>query len=281
MLETHRLPEGNRLIVEKIGHPAVYMDNWALNDFSASDTRKARFVSAMKRTGGTLRISVSNVVELLKQSDQTQINMILHLLDNVDTGFINLNFNEVITREDQIAAGAKHGQNPSQEFSLIHAHLLALGWPEHWSVSGIVNHGLKNSANKVFVDSYDSFANRMKKFLDRVRADTDYMNKSLARSRTSRRTGARYCTATRELVVRSLDFILQNKDMDMPAKEWHDLYHTVVPVAYCDIVFIDGRWAEFVSQCGLKPPTVAHVFSRRSIEHGIQAIEEWAVVNGE
>ena len=275
MFEKRELTDGTRLLVEIIGRPTVYMDHWALNDFATIDKLRSRFVSGMKRTGGTLRISVSNIVELLKQSDQAQVNDILYLLNNVDTGFINLDFNEVIAREDQLIAGAQARQNPSEEITLIYTYLLALNWPEHWSVSDVVRHGLTNSDNKVFVGSYDSFANRMKGFLDKTRANIDYMKKSLARFRSSRRTNAQYCKATRELISHSLDFILQNKNMAMPAKEWHDLYHTIVPVAYCDIVFLDGRWAGFVSQCGLKPPTIACVFSRRCIEDGIQAIEGW------
>lgn len=275
MFQRHTIADGAQLLVEVLSRPTVYMDNWALNDFATTAMLRSRFVAGMKRTNGTLRISISNIVELLKQSDQGQITEVLRFLDSIDTGFINLDFKEVIDKENQIVAGAMDRLNPSQEISLIHTHLLAHGWPEHWSVSDVVRHSLGNNENKVFADSFDSLATRMKEFLERTRANPDYMKKSLSRFRSSRQRDAQYCTATRELMVHSLDFILQNKEMAMPAKEWHDPYHTIVPVAYCDIVFLDGRWAGFVSQCGLKPPHIARVFSKRNIEEGVQAVEEW------
>jgi hypothetical protein len=61
--------------------------------------------------------------------------------------------------------------------------------------------------------------------------------------------------------------------MNMPANEWHDLNHTIVPVAYCDIVFLDGRWATFVSQSGFKSPAIAAVF--KNLDAGMDAIEGW------
>jgi len=199
----------------------------------------------------------------------------VRLIGAVDTGFINVNFGDVIRRENQLLIDAAHCRDPSLELTLIHAFLLALGRPEKWSVRDVVRHVLANSDNRVFVQSYDSFADKMKAFFSAHRADPEYVKKSLARSRSERREKPKCCTATRELVTYSFDFIIQNRGMNMPAKEWHDVYHTIVPVAYCDIVFLDGRWANFVSQSGLKPPAIGAVFTKSSLAAGIDAIGDW------
>lgn len=275
MFENRRLTDGTRLLIETLGRPTVYLDNWALNDLAIANTLCSRFVSAMTSKAGTLRISVSNIVELLKQTDIAQIEQILHVIDAVDTGFIDLNFEDVIQRENQLLNGTGNCQNPSQQCTVLHDSLVALGWPEVWSVSDVVRHVLANSDNRAFVQSYDSFADKMETFISAHRTNPEYMKKSHDRSRSGRQEKPKYCTATRELVTRSFDFILQNKGMSMPGKEWHDLYHTIVPVAYCDIVFLDGRWADFVSQSGLKPPAIAAVFKKQSLDAGMDAIEGW------
>lgn len=275
MFENRRLTDGTHLLIETFGQPTVYLDNWALNDIATENTLCSRFVSSLTSKSGTLRISSSNIVELLKQTDSAQIEQILHLIDAVDTGFINSNFEDVIQRENQLLIGAGDRQNPSQEFAVLHDSLAALNWPEAWSVSDVVRGILASSDNRVFVQSYDSFADKMKAFFSAQLADPGYVKKSLARSPSGRRGNPKYCTATRELVAHSFDFIVQNKGMNMPGKEWHDVYHTIVPVAYCDIVFLDGRWADFVSQSGLKPPAIAAVFTKRSLDAGMDAIEGW------
>jgi hypothetical protein len=275
MFETTKLDDGTSLLVETFGRPIVYLDNWALNDIATESTLCSRFTSAMTSKAGTLRISVSNTVELLKQTDAHQIEQILRLIDAVDTGFININFQEVIMRENQIVTGIGNGQNPSEDLATIKTFLLALNWPKSWTISDIVRHVLSSNDNMVFVQSYDSFADRMDTFIRGVRTDDKYMKKSCARSRAARREKPKYGAATRELASRSFDFIFQNKEMKMPGKEWHDLYHTIVPTAYCDIVFLDRRWATFVSQSGLTLPAIAEVFSRQSLEAGIAAIEMW------
>jgi len=263
------------LLTETLGQPTVYLDNWALNDIATANALCSRFVSAMTRKSGTLRISVSNIVELLKQTDSAQVKQILHLIDAVDTGFINVNFGEVIRQENRLLIDPTECENPSREFTVIYNYLLALQWPEVWSIADIVQHVLANSDNRVFLQSYGSFADKMKAFFSVHRANPEYMKKEVARSYSGRQQKPKYCTATRELVTHSFDFIIQNREMNMPAKEWHDLYHTIVPVAYCDIVFVDGRWADFVSQSGLKPPAIAAVFKKQSLDAGMDAIEGW------
>lgn len=200
----------------------------------------------------------------------------MHFIDAVDAGFININFEDVIQRENQLVIAEGCGEDASQELIVVQAFLLALNWPEVWTISDVVRHALFNNDNRVFVQSYNSFADHIVAFINAVRADSEYMKKSLSRSCSARREKPKYCTATRELWTRCFDFMPQNRTMNMPGKEWHDVFHTIVPVAYCNIAFLDGHWETFVSQSGLKPPAIAEVFTKRSLEAGIDAVEGWA-----
>ena len=240
MFIKQQLNDGRSVLIEKVGRPIVYLDNWAINDIALNPTFRQRFTSIMKNRKGTLRISVSNIVELLKQTDQKQIESILSLIDSVDAGLINTNFQEVIALENGMLNG-EVDENPSNHLDLIYVYLLAQNWPESWTISDFVRSVLENSSGKHFSESWDNFAKKMKSYLDAVRSDNKYTNKSKTRSIMTRKAGKKHDRATRELFQLGFDFVLQNPDMTMSSNEWHDFFHSIVPVAYCDIVLLDPK----------------------------------------
>ena len=81
-------------------------------------------------------------------------------------------------------------------------------------------------------------------------------------------------TATRVLADLAYGFIIRNTSMSMPGKEWLDLLHTIVPVAYCSHVLLDKRWASFVEQCGLEQSYVASVFRQKQVPLFLKALED-------
>ncbi len=265
MFTKHQLDDGRELLIEKMGRPIVYLDNWAINDISLNLSFRQRFIDIMKNRQGTLRISVSNIVELLKQTDTEQIEFILNLIDSVDAGLINTNFQEVITIENKILVNGVD-ENPSNHLDLIYIYLLAQNWPEQWSVSEFVRSVLENSSEKQFTESWDQFAKRMESFLNAVRTEKGYIEKSKTRSAATRRAGKKYDRGTRELFQLGFDFVVQNQDMTMSSNEWHDFFHLIVPVAYCDIVLLDKRWTTFVSQTKFSYPDIAFVFNHNTMK---------------
>lgn len=268
----HRLDNGRDLLIEKMGRPIVYLDNWAINDISLNLTFKQRFIDIMTNRQGTLRISVSNIVELLKQTDTEQIGTILDLINSVDASLINTNFEEVITIENQILVNG-FGENPSNHLELLLTYLMAQNWPEQWSISEFIRSILENSSGAQFVESWDQFAKRMEIFLNDVRAKKGYIEKSKNRSIATRKAGKKYDRGTRELFQLGFDFVMQNQDMTMSSNEWHDFFHLIVPVAYCDIVLLDKRWSTFISQTSFKYPDIAFVFNRKTIEDFFHKLE--------
>jgi len=269
-----KLGDGREVLIEKMGRPIVYLDNWAINDISLNPSFRQRFIDIMKSRQGTLRISVSNIVELLKQTDTEQIESILSLIDSVDAGLINTNFQEVITNEKKIIVNDV-GENPSNHLDLIYIYLLAQNWPEHWSVSEFIRSVLKNSSENQFTESWDQFAKRMESFLNAVRSGKGQLEKSKSRSAATRRAGKKYDRGTRELFQLGFDFVVQNQDMTMSSNEWHDFFHLIVPVAYCDIVLLDKRWTTFVSQTKFSYPDIAFVFNRKTIEGFFHKLEKF------
>ena len=272
MFIKHQLDDGRELLIEKMGRPIVYLDNWAINDISLNLSFRQRFIDIMKSRKGTLRISVSNIVELLKQTDKKQIESIFKLIDSVDAGLINTNFQEVITIENNILVESVD-DNPSNHLDLIYVYLLAQNWPESWTISGFIRSVLENSSEKHFTESWDQFAKKMESFLNAVRSEKEYNKKSKTRSAATRKAGKKYDRATRELFQLGFDFVVQHHDMIMSSNEWHDFFHLIVPVAYCDIVLLDKRWTTFVSQTKYTYPDIAFVFNRKSMEDFFNKLE--------
>lgn len=275
MFIKYQLDDGRNLLIEQLRQPIVYLDNWALNDISLDSSFRQRFIGIMKDRKGTLRLSVSNLVELLKQSDQNQIGSILSMIDSVDAGFINTNFVDVINLENGVLRGEVE-ENPSHQIDLIYTYLLAQNWPESWTISNVVSSVLKNSSGQHFSESWDQFAEKMKNFLGVVRSDNKYIIKSRARSTSTRKKGKKFDRATRELFQLGFDFVLQNPAMTMSSNEWHDFFHSIVPVAYCDIVLLDKRWTTFVSQTKLTFPDIAFAFNRKSMDVFFNTLETFS-----
>ena len=55
--------------------------------------------------------------------------------------------------------------------------------------------------------------------------------------------------------------------------EWMDLFHVIVPVAYCDVVLIDKRWKTFIAQTGFSCPQIAKVFDNSLLNDFFLQIE--------
>lgn len=265
MFAKEPLGNGRALLVESLGRPIVYLDNWALNDIALDVACRDRFVSTLNGRKGTLRLSISNLIELMKQTDRRQIDTILQMIDSVDAGFINTNFVDVINRENALLRGEAAG-NPSQELTLVQTHLLAQNWPETWAMSDVIRTALDCTSGTQMRERWDQFSIRMEGFLGAVRKDRHYMSKSKARTRETRNKGKDHDRPTRELFVLGFDFILQNESMKMNSNEWHDFFHAIVPVSYCDIVLLDKRWATFLYQTDLQFPDAAFVFDKKSID---------------
>ena len=182
---------------------------------------------------------------------------------------------EVIIKEDQLIANPSITYNPSEEIGLIHAHLMSRNWPSKWRISDIISTVIKEASVQEMRDRDILFTNKINKLIDSARKDPRYLEKVANQFRRIKIKGQKYDTATRELVIMANYFIIRNVNMKMSKiSEWNDLFHVIVPVAYCDIVLIDRRWKSFVSQTGLKSPDIAMVFDSRSIEDFFNQLEE-------
>jgi hypothetical protein len=266
------LENGRRKLSEIFRRPMVYLDHWALNELALCDAYRQRFTGILNNRGGMLRISAYSIRELANQRDKNQIDAILSFLDEVDTGFINIHPTQVIERENQILAGNHTVGNPSADLDIIDIYLTAMNNPPTWSISEIAKTCLDNTDESSFCS--EDFLTKVTSTTGKARQDkitTDRMKKHFTKLRS---VGQQYCAATRELLEMVIAFVINNQSMKMKdLSEWNDIFHLIVPVAYCDIVLLDKRWNAFVKQTGLTAPGIAYVYDKRAFEDFFTTLE--------
>jgi hypothetical protein len=264
-------------IQEHLRSPMVYLDHWALNDLALDGNLRARFVDTMAKKGGTFRLSVFNMIELSKQTDASQVNSILAMMDSMpDCGLINIDPRDVIKKENALISDASLRLNPSAEMDLVAAHVMAQNYPTEWHVSDIIRKVIPELPSTHLSESNAEFLKEMERLLGIGRSDDDHLRTASKRFKRLKDNGPKYQRPTRELFTMALDFVMRNKRMKMTQySEWTDLFHVIVPVSYCDLVMIDRRWKSFVAQTGFSYPQIAMVFDKRSTNSFFQTIETW------
>lgn len=274
-----RIDHGNGKIEiqEHFRSPMVYLDHWALNDFSMNETLRGRFIKVMARNGGTFRLSVFNMLELSRQGDSAQVNRILEMIDSIpDCGLINIDPREVIEKENALILDPSLKLNPSAEIDIVAAHVMAQSYPTEWHISDILRKAIRDLPSTRLSESNADFLKDMNRLLGIARGDKDHLHRASKRFQRLKEYGPKYQAATRELFTMALDFVMRNTQMKMAQySEWTDLFHVVVPVCYCDLVMVDKRWRSFVAQTGFSYPHIAMVFDKRSCDSFFQAIETW------
>lgn len=267
----------NRLeLQEHFKRPTVYLDHWALNIVSADAALRDKFVTLMNGNGGTFRLSISNIVEMGSQGDKSQVYAILDMIQNIgDCGLINIDPAQVIRIENSLLSNPLLRFNPSAELGLIEAFLMAHNYPEKWHVSELIRSVLPSLPSKNIARNSAEFLKDMQSLLEIGRGDEKHFSNATVRFRAIKTQGPQYQTATRELWQMANAFIMRNRDMKMSKhSEWMDLFHVIVPVAYCDVVLIDKRWKTFIAQTGFTYPQIAKVYDNKSLHDFFQQIEK-------
>jgi len=257
--------------------PTVYLDNWALNLLSGDHTPAGRFTYLLNELGGTLIISIINILEIVGRSDKKQVSDILRFVDWVDGAFIDIDPARVIKREDKF----RHiDKSVSQTSPCADLNMLSVLADVHnplkpFKISEVVLGLQKEIKDDRYVFQED-FERELYPRIRKARNDTAALLKAKNRFRNKSKRIRTEFPYTEDLLGRCIDFIVINEAMKMPDKEWRDVFHVVVPVAYCDFVLIDSRWIAFVRSTGLKSPEIAKVYGQSELQDFLNELEEFS-----
>ena len=273
-----KIVRGNDIeIRENFNSPTIYLDHWTLREISSNIELRNKFVDLMNSKGGTLRISIYNMVELTRQADITQVSSIISLINDIlDCGLINVDPRDVVNKENMLISSPSLMFNPSAETDIVANYLMSKNYPDSWHVSEIIKGIIDELPSEKLAANSVNFVEDMQKLLSNRRGNRNDLHESRKRFNKQKVDQPKYQAATRELFQLAIDFVVINSNMKMTKySEWIDMFHVIVPFAYCDMVLTDKRWKTFISQTGMFHPAIAKVFDKRTLDDFFKEIESW------
>ena len=222
--------------------------------------------------------SVVTFVELASLEDEKQIEAITKVMESFDYGFTEANPSRVIIREQKLEipeGGAFIHLNPCCDVELIKSFFSNVMDPlKPFQISSILTQLREEGTS----GRYKEMGQRLGSITQIVlkarkdpaviaRAKKRHLKKELQRKKSP---------YTQDIYNLALDFSVVNETMKMTSTEWMDLLHTVVPVAYMDLVLLDKRWCHFIRRVfPLTYPDIARVFSQRELDDFFAALSSF------
>ena len=220
-------------------NPTVYLDLWALMDFALEDSLGNRFIQALVGRGGTLALSWIHFVELSQLSDQSQAMRIATFLQRMAPHmfFIEVIPKSVIERENSILQSGKviapHADDRFLKAFLVHRRK---------SVDPLsVAEFLRGFQQEKVVEMCQSFMAELKEVVESSRQRAQ-QNPVLGARIKEVPLGHHIQHATRYIDVEAGRYLVRDR-INMSSQDWRDYFHMIIPLAYCDVLLLDRRWA--------------------------------------
>lgn len=259
--------------------PTVYLDTWALFDFIENDRLANKFIKILNNLGGTLMLSIMSVLESVGLKNQKQFQCLCDLIDSLgidQVALLDFNFMRVITKEKiyKKIRGPFLEISPAIDCGLLDSFIRIHKPEKPLKVSEIFlayRQDLENG--KVLEENWEQ---SLFPIIVRARNNINALSNAKKRFR-KRKEKANTCKfpCTEFLWESCIDYIAINENMKMPDKEWRDIFHTIVPVAYCDFVLVDKKWLNFIKSTGLEYPQIAKVYTQRNLGEFLKDLENW------
>jgi hypothetical protein len=258
-------------------HPAVYLDHWAIRKIAEKPELAMRFTAALKACQGTWAVSLLNLMEFIKMTDENQAAQFEELLEQAlpNVFFIDFNALDVIDRERMIIEGGSRNA-PYGDVSLLDAFAkMTPETPRPFTAKNLVTVIVQRRADlqKGLVSLNDTIISRTQRMQEQMLVDKQF-NKAVKGSQEVAKH-QRTWLFLREILGR----LLIDRRKPMTANDAMDLFHAIVPVAYCDFVLLDAAWAERVKVVTgrLKKYKTevksAKVFSEKGLAHFFECLE--------
>jgi len=242
--------------------PTVYLDHWALRMFSESQALSDRLTAALKQRNGTLALSWLNLAEFTKVADEGQASIAEALLEKIlpNIFFLEVDFGEVIRREDNLLADGKVIP-PHFDFDLL--RMFSQMKPN--SLNPFSAHGLFKIIQGQVSTRFDGLADTGVGRIEALRAK--YAGTSAVKRLPS---GPPIQRGTRFIFRELVRALIMDKGTKITRNQVIDSFHAVVPIAYCDFVLLDKYWEAQIDRvrsrfgkAGMAVPT-ARVFSAKA-----------------
>lgn len=264
------------LITQVNTEPSVYLDHWALRQFSATQVLGDRLQAALMAQGGMLEISFLNVLEFSEVTDNSQILAVERLLDTLSPGhigFVDAIPKSVIEKENKFLRGDRDVRDPHTDYQLLEV---------------FASHKRDSLNPASFQDFFSNQIPEMQQmsrtFFSTMGTHLEAAKRKAARpefTRIVRKTPKGHPAVqylTRYIEIETVRYIVR-ESIRMTPNHWRDLYHMVVPLAYCDLILLDNAWAAIAEQVKARLRKAGHskkmasVFSSRDLERFFETLE--------
>lgn len=255
-------------------NPTVYLDLWALMDFALNESLGDRFVQVLVGSGGTLALSWIHFLELSQLSDQSQAMRIATFLQRVAPYmfFIEVVPKNVIERENSILQSGKiiapHADDKFLKAFLMH---------RRQSVNPLsIAEFLRDFQQEKVMEMCQSFMAELKSVVESSRQRAQ-QNPALGARIKEVPLGPHIQHATRYIDVEAGRYLVRDK-INMASQDWRDYFHMVIPLAYCDVLLLDRRWANKAQEIVRRLKRAGHKAQMAQVFWERQLESFWAVL---
>jgi hypothetical protein len=263
----------NKKIAVKIDQvaypPTVYLDTWALFDFIGNNELADKFIKILNDLGGTLILSRVSIIESMAIDNQEQTQNLYKFIDSIGVAFLDFNFKRVIKKEKIYKK-----ISPAIDCGLLDSFIKIYNPENPFKVSEIFlayRQDLENG--KVLEENWEQ---SLFSIIVRARNNINALFNAKKRFKKRKESANTYKFPCTEFLWEScIDYIVINESMKMSNKEWRDIFHTIIPAAYCDFLLIDKRWLNFIKSTGLSYPQIAKIYDKRNLNEFLKDLENW------
>ena len=252
--------------------PWIYLDHWALREFSSNQELGKKFIDLLVKKEGTLCISWMNIFEVTNHIEGESLNSILNFYERLGNRFSYIQCNpvKVIQNENQYQPG---NQNPGLDTELAIFYLKYIYGKEFKLISlrqvikdlirkNDIHVGMREGLERAKQSLQQEFSKYRQRYLINPK---DLSSKKPLK--TPRDVTPYIFSETLKQYIKGNSKIEQN---DVP-----DIFHAVVPVSYCDFVLLDSKWATLVKNTHPKKGVAAEIYSKREINDFWIDLEEF------
>jgi hypothetical protein len=276
-------PNGERMVQQRLTHPAAYLDTWAIRFFAEYDPASGeRLRVALLRAGGTLVLSDLNLGDFAGFEDARHAEAAGRFIDSLGANIFFAEFDafKVIDREIPIMV-RQTDQSPAGDVEMLRLYA----------------EGAEMRSGRLSIQSWFTAVHRerarLKPGLEAMaRAFLEGIKGLQLRFDTEAgfRNSARHDVATScrprstQGLLRAIVFRLQgDRKLKLTTNDAVDLMHCIVPAAYCDFVLVDHTWSmrladarEWLHEVGIEAH-IAQPFSRRDngVARFLETLEAW------
>ena len=271
-------------VFHQVTSPLVYLDHWCLMDFAEEPAASARLSAALSRSGGTLAISWLNLSEFVPVGSRKTAEECEALIRAVwpNVAFIQVVPDPVIRLEDTEFKDSEQ-RTPMLDKDLFD-HYLRRAMRSHglnpWDPKGLItdlqNENLKARRKQHREVGLQASKKHYDAAMERYRTDAKYRRwvRAVPGGPVRRWPTKHLMEEVDHAAIRSGLNLFGGGNVD-------DLFHSIVPVSYCDLVVLDRANANRISalvkrlkSAGLVS-RAARVFSKPTLPDFWNALETW------